>query len=379
MDNIVATRGLFVFTSAMCLAQLPIQLKHSGQRIGEIVAAFTFVQCIFLIIGPWLLNQLAQHIGGMRNVALVTLAAFIVCQVLYWIAATLLSLLLFLLAQVIHGLVTALFFPFSNTLMELSFNKEGSRKKRGLLQTISATVETAGSFIGIVLITSQLGLLAWGVGVVGAVLTFLLFVFYQFPSLPAPDKTKTWKDKFIHVDVLKVIYPLSFVGIARGMVLVAGSLYLIDNGAHPAIILAGLILGFFGKTLFGILSEKKGDRLGNSICLLLLALGFLGLIATPHLEHYTTIGYWISSMLIGVGSGGVFVGYVNIALETANKNKQTEALSNHLLTFRLGIIAGQWLAGSMLSYIQAWYACIGFCLLSLMIILLQRKREPEPT
>jgi MFS family permease len=219
MRYIIVTRALFVITSAMCLEQLPIQLKNSGLRIGEVVATYTALQCIFLVFGAWISTKLAKYVGGMRNVALGTLATFIGSQVLYWIAATFSSLPVFLLAQVIHSLVVSLFYPFSNTLMELSFNKNASRKQRGFLQTIGQASEAIGAVIGILLITSQLGLLTWGVGVVGAVLTFLLFAIDPFPELPAAHETETWRSKFIQIDVFKAIYHISFVGIVRGILL----------------------------------------------------------------------------------------------------------------------------------------------------------------
>jgi hypothetical protein len=200
-----------------------------------------------------------------------------------------------------------------------------------------------------------------------------MFTIHPFPDLPASNNKKSWKRRFIQINILKAIYPAYFVHFARGMLLVAGSLYLIEQGENAAIISIGAIIGFAEKWLFGILTEKKGDRFGIFVSLFLLLIGFVGLIISPHLDSLTTIGFWSNSILLGIGGGGISIGYLNIAVDTANENEQTEARSSELLIKRLGIVSGQFVAGTMLSYSQSWYVSISLCLLCLMLVWMPQK------
>jgi hypothetical protein len=70
----------------------------------------------------------------MRNVALGALVSFIGSQLLYWLAATYSSLPIFFLAQGIHGLIAAQFYPFTGTLIEHSFKKRGLVKNKGFFK-----------------------------------------------------------------------------------------------------------------------------------------------------------------------------------------------------------------------------------------------------
>jgi MFS family permease len=372
MKYIVITRTLFTLTSAVTLAQLPIQLERVGlSSVGEVVATFTLLQCLLLVLGTWVSAWLACRVKGHRNVVLSSLGLYVFAQALYLIGASYVSLVAFFLAQSIHGFVHGYFFPLSNTLMEQSFKEGSERNQRGFLQSFMYSAEIVGAIVGVSLATSHLGWFTWVFGIGASLLVFFLFYIDNVPNLEVKSRKLSWRG-LMEVNSLKATYPVYFLAIVQGMLLVSSSLYLLAKGTNPTVLIIGQWIGIGSMSFFGYLTQKKGNLLGISIGMICLMLGLIGLIYAPQLNHFAYVGFLITGILLSNSINGVWLCFQNIAQEAADKDKQTEGHSGFFLLWRLGILTGQ-LISAHLGHLNSWYTSLGIVIMTFFLVFLHRR------
>jgi MFS family permease len=372
MKFIVISKMLFLFASVINLAQLPIQLNKMGLSVGVVVATFTLFQCIFLAIGTWVSAWLARRVNGYRNVVMVSLGMFVCSQFLYPIGDYCKSVSIFFLAQSFHGIACALFYPLSNTLMEQTFTEGSERKRRSFFQSLIRSAENIGSVAGVSLATSPLGLFSWGIGIGTSLLVCLLLSIDKFPKLEVTSRKLSWRE-LKDVASLKAIYPAFFLATVQGALLVSGSLYLIATGENPVFLIIGQWLGIASMSLIGYLTQKKGNRFAIFVCLICLMLGLIGLIYSPHLGHFSYLGFMITGILLGTSTSGGWICFLNIAQESADKEKPTEGYAHFTLLWRLGILTGQ-LFSPYLGYLKSWYSALGVVVLLFTFVFFSRSK-----
>ena len=357
----------------MNLSQLPIQLDKMGVNvIGEVVATFTLVQCTFLVLGTWTSTWLVCKLKGHRNAMLASLCLFVCSQFLYLVGAWTGTVTALFLAQSILGFVYGTFFPLSNTLMEQSFKKGSERKQRGFFQSLIRSAEILGTLVGVYLGSTHLGLSTWTFGIGGSLLVFTLFYIDNFPKLEVTTRKLSWSG-LIEVNSLKVSYPVYMIATVQGMLVVSVSIYLIAQKTNPTVLVIGQWIGIGLMSLFGYLTQKKGNLFGVSISLFSLMLGLIGLIYAPQLDQFSYMGFLITGILLGTGINGIWLCFQNITQEAADKDKQTEGHSGFLLLWRLGILTGQ-LSSAYLGHLHSWYTSLGIVTLSAFLVFLQRRK-----
>jgi MFS family permease len=274
MKYIVATRTLFIFTSAINLSQLPIQLDKLGLSIGAIIATFTLVQCLLLVLGTWVSTWLACRVKGHRKVVLGALGLYVCAQILYLIGALSDAYAAFFLAQSIHGFVSGYFLPLGNTLMERSFKKGSERNQRGFFQSLTNSAEKIGAMVGVVLATSQLGSVTWIIGIGASLLIFFLFYIDNFPNLEVTKRKLSWKG-LMEFNSLKAVYPAYFLAIVQGILLVYSNLYLIEKGVNPVVLQIGQWIGIGSMSFMGRLTQIKGNLYGIIVSMISLMVGLI--------------------------------------------------------------------------------------------------------
>jgi MFS family permease len=341
--------------------------------IAPVVATFTFVQCTFLVLGTQTSTWLACKLKSYRKAMLALLCLFVCSQSLYLVGCWTETVAMLFLAQSILGFVYGTFFPISNTWLEQSFQEGTERKQRGTLQSLIRFGELTGDVVGAYLGSTNLGLSVWIFGIGGSLIVLILFHIDNFPNLEVTSRKLSWRG-LIEVQSLKVTYPIYFLAIVQGVLLVSGSLYLIAEGTNPTILVIGQWIAIGFMPLFGNLSQKKGNLFSIFIGMIIVILGLIGLIYSPLLGSYSYAGFLIAGILLGIGFHGVVrLGFQNIAQETAHKDKQTEGYSGFLLLLRLGILTGQ-LFSTQFGHLQTWYISIGIVVLSAFLLFFQRRK-----
>jgi predicted MFS family arabinose efflux permease len=144
-----------------------------------------------------------------------------------------------------------------------------------------------------------------------------------------------------------------------------------------------LSIGLFSSRLQGARSLRAGFITRNAAYGMILSLmGYILFVACPNM-----IGYYASALLIGLGNGHMYPGFLNMFINIAHHNERGTANSSILtswdLGFGIGILAGgvisQWMGYTAAFWVVAIDNAVGVALFFLATrrFFLRNKLNPE--
>jgi predicted MFS family arabinose efflux permease len=363
---------------------LPIYLSErfgaTNDTIGILLSGYTLAALIIRPFSGYVVDSFSR-----KKVLMICFLFFSICFFGYIAAGT---LLMFGIVRTLHGA------PFgavtvANSTCAIDVLPSNRRNEGigyyGLSNNLAMAIAPS---IGIYIykILNDFTALFW----IALVIAFIGFFAASSIQLPqkeiAKNKEKLSLDRFFLTRAWMLAINIALFGFCFGVLSNYLAIYSkqelgITSGTGTYFML--LSIGLFSSRLQGARSLRAGFITRNAAYGMILSLmGYILFVACPNM-----IGYYASALLIGLGNGHMYPGFLNMFINIAHHNERGTANSSILtswdLGFGIGILAGgvisQWMGYTAAFWVVAIDNAVGVALFFLVTrrFFLRNRLNPD--
>ncbi|SFL56818.1 MFS transporter [Salibacterium qingdaonense] len=329
------------------LTTLPLyvinELGGSESKGGLVVTAM-FITAI--IIRPFSGKILEQ--GGKKNILLVTVVVFTISTFGYiWVDAFVPLILL----RIFHGLSFGILTTATSAIA--ADVVPDARRGEGLgYFTMSMNLAVvAGPFLGLTLtqfVSYQFLFVLLSCIMAAGTLSALLVRPKEVPKASAGERSKMKVQDLIEKRALPIaavssLVAFSYSGVISFISVYAEELGLASVSSYFFLVFAVTML--LSRPYLGRLFDARGPRIVIIPCLFIFAAG-LGLLSFSE----STVSFLISAGLIGIGYGTLLPSLLSLSVQAASPERNSYATATFFMMFDLGIAAGSFLLGIVVTY-----------------------------